>query len=354
MRYLEFGSTGLKASEVGFGGIPIIRLDKGTAIKVLQRAFDRGITFYDTANAYYDSEEKMGCALAGKRQEIVLATKTLKRDAQGTMKDLERSLKMLQTDYIDLFQLHQIAQDKVWDTVTAPEGALSALVKAKEQGKIRFIGVTSHKIPMALKLVKTGLFSSIQFPINFIETEGEHELRKEAMDRGLGILGMKPMAGGMIDNAGIAFKYLRQFPDLIPIPGYDSEASVDEIASLYAEPNEITAADLRRMDEYRLKLGKQFCRRCEYCQPCPQGVLITPALAYKLIVARMSPAVAVGFSQAVMESVKLCSNCGECEERCPYELPIQDMLKAAYDMYEGHRREFPGRNDSKGASPYMP
>ncbi len=340
MRTVEFGKTGLKISEVGFGGIPIIRLDKQTAVRVLRHAYDRGITFYDTANAYHDSEEKMGSALEGLRQKIVIATKTLKRNAKGAVKDLEKSLRMLKTDYIDLYQFHQVAQDKVWDAVSGPEGALSAIVKAKEQGKVRCVGVTSHSIPMALKLVRTGLFSSIQCPVNFIETEAAGDLLGEVEKRKMGFLGMKPLAGGMIDNAGVAFKYLRQYPEIIPIPGFDSVQSVDEITSFYERPNTVTGTDLRQMDDYRLKLGKQFCRRCEYCQPCPQGVLITPALAYKLIASRMSPRIAVEFSKVVMESIKLCSNCGSCEERCPYELPIQDMLKSAYDLYEGHRREF--------------
>ena len=336
MRYVKFGKTGMSVSELGFGCIPIIRLDADTAVEVLRRAFDRGITFYDTANAYRDSEAKIGRAFDGMRKKVVIATKTLRRDAKNAAKHIENSLQMLRTDYIDLYQLHQIAQEKDWEAVTAPGGALEAVVRAREEGKIRWIGVTSHKLAMALKLIRTGLFSSIQFPFNFIEDAGKDELLPEARGRGLGILAMKPFAGGMINNAGVAFKFLRQYPEVLPIPGYDSVDAVEEIVSIYRQPNVVTSEDLRLMDQYRVELGKEFCRRCEYCQPCPAGVMITMAMAYKIVASRMSPAVAVEFSRPAMESVKLCDECGVCLERCPYELPIQDMLKRNYDLYEKH------------------
>jgi predicted aldo/keto reductase-like oxidoreductase len=340
MRYVKFGNTSLTISELGFGGIPIIRLNKDEAVKVLRRAYERGITFYDTANAYRDSEDKIGCAFQNMREKVIIATKTLQRVAHGVMKQMENSLRMLRTDYIDLYQLHQIAQEKDFDAVIAPGGALEAVFKARKEGKVRFIGVTSHNLSMALKLVKTDLFNSIQFPFNFIEDAAKDELHTTAKERGLGILAMKPFAGGMIDNADVAFKFLRQHPDVIPIPGFDSVVGVDEIASFYERPNIVTEQDYRLMENYRTELGKNFCRRCEYCQPCPNGVMITIAMGYKILASRMSPAVSVEFARAAMESVKLCDECGTCLERCPYQLPIQEMLKANYDLYESHRDEF--------------
>lgn len=339
MRIVEFGRTGLNISELGFGGIPIIRLNKNTAVKVLRRAYERGITFYDTANAYRDSEEKIGCAFEGMREKVVIATKTIQRNAQGATKQLENSLRMLRTDYIDVYQMHQIAHEKEFNAVMAAGGALEAIVKAQKEGKIRFIGVTSHNISMALKLVKTSLFSSIQFPFNFIEDAAKDELHKTAHDLGMGILAMKPFAGGVIDNADTAFKFLRQYPDVVPIPGFDSLESVDEVVSFYERANVIAEQDRKLMEKYRTELGKRFCRRCEYCQPCPNGVMITAAMSYKILASRMSPAVSVEFARAAMESVKQCDSCGTCLERCPYELPIPDMLKANYDLYERHRAE---------------
>ncbi len=337
MKYRTLGRTGLTVSEVGFGCIPIIRLETSQAIKTLRHAYERGVTFYDTANAYRDSEDKIGRAFAGIRDKIVIATKTGRRDGAGALEHLENSLRMLQTDYIDLYQLHQVSREQDWEIATAPGGALEVVTKAQEQGKIRHIGVTSHSLPMALRLVKTGLFSTVQFPFNFIEDAAKGDLRELAAKMNVGFIVMKSFAGGMIDNATIAFKFLRQYPELIPIPGFDSPEAVDEILSLYSQTNVITEADLALMDKYRHELGKQFCRRCEYCQPCPHGVNITPAMGYQVIAGRMSPAVAVEFSRSVMESVENCVECGACIERCPYDLPIPEMLKKHYSMFEQHR-----------------
>ncbi len=339
MRRITFGKTGLTVSELGFGGIPVIRLNEESAVNVLRQAFDRGITIYDTANMYLDSEEKIGVAFHRMRDKVVIASKSIRRDAAGMTEHIEKSLKRLKTDYIDLYQLHQVSEEEAWNAIMAPQGAMEALLKAKDKGKIRHIGVTSHSLGMALKLVKTDLFSSIQFPFNFIEMEARDELHAAAKERNMGILAMKPFAGGMIDNADIAFKFLRQHPDVIPIPGFDSVEAVNQVISFYENKNEITQRDLDLMERYRTELGKQFCRRCEYCQPCPNGVMITPAMGYKVIALRMSPSVAVTFSRLSMESVLKCDDCGACIEKCPYNLPIPDLLKAHYDLYERHRKE---------------
>ena len=336
MRYQQLGNTGLTVSELGFGGIPILRLESSLAERIVSHAFEKGITFFDTANAYRDSEEKMGRAFAGMRNKVVIATKTMRRDGPGALEQLELSLKRLQTDYIDLFQLHQVAQENVWQTITAPGGALEVLQKAKEAGKIRFLGVTSHSRPMAIKLIQTGLFSTVQFPFNFIEEAASADLHPEARRLGVGILVMKPFAGGVIDNATVAFKFLRQFPDAIPLPGFDSLEAVDEVVSFYETPNRVSDEDEAMMQTYRREMGQQFCRRCEYCQPCPQGVMITPAMGYQVVARRMSPAVSVDFSRAAMETVPQCIDCGVCLQRCPYNLPIPTMLKKHYAMWQQH------------------
>ncbi|OGP66901.1 MAG: aldo/keto reductase [Deltaproteobacteria bacterium RBG_16_44_11] len=337
MKYVPLGKTGIKVSEVGFGGIPIIRLSNDEAVKVLLHAYARGITFYDTANMYRDSEAKIGRALSPVRNKIIIATKTTRRDAKGFLKHLEKSLNDLNTDYIDLYQFHQVANVEEWQKISSNEGALIEAEKAKKAGKIRFIGVTSHNIQIAIKLIKTRLFDTVQFPFNFIEQDAKNKLHKYSKDKGIGIIAMKPFAGGVIDNTALAFKYLRQFPDVIPIPGFDSVQSVDDIVSIYNSPNEVTDQDLEKMEEYRQELGRVFCRRCEYCQPCPEGVMITPAMGYPIVASRMSPQVSVEFLKIPMESTLKCTECGECIERCPYELPIPDLLKKNYDLFEAHR-----------------
>jgi len=339
MRYVTLGRTGLAVSEFGFGCIPIIRLSKDDAVNLLRHAFERGITLFDTANAYRDSEEKIGIAFAGMREKIVLASKTLKRGAEDVTAHLENSLRMLKTDYLDLYQLHQIAQEKEWEEVTGPSGALEAVMKARAAGKVRHVGVTSHNLRMAIKMVRTGLFDTIQFPFNLIEEEARDELLAASREMGVGFICMKPFGGGVIDNAAVAFKYLRSYPDVIPIPGFESIRQVEEILSFYTGENLVSARDREIMEEYRGTLGRRFCRRCEYCQPCPQGVMITPAMGYPIVANRMSPAVAVEFCRKAMESVALCNECGACSERCPYELPVTEILKANYALYEKHLKE---------------
>jgi predicted aldo/keto reductase-like oxidoreductase len=339
MNYISLGKTGLKVSAVGFGGIPIIRLQTDEAVKVLRHAFDRGITFYDTANMYRDSEAKIGQALSHVRDKIIIATKTTQRNAAEFRQNLEGSLKAMKTDYIDLYQFHQVANDEEWEKITKEGGAWGESVKAKQEGKIRFLGVTSHSLQIAIKLAKTGLFSSVQFPFNLIEQEAKDELHKYCREKGIASIVMKPFAGGVIDNAAIAFKYLRQFPDIIPIPGFDSVKKVNEIISIYEYQNDITNHDLKLMEKYRQELGKVFCRRCEYCQPCPNGVLITSAMGYPIVASRMSPKVSVEFLKVPMESTQLCDECGACIEKCPYNLPIPDLLKKNYDLFETHRSQ---------------
>lgn len=339
MYYRNLGKTGLKVSELGFGGIPILRLQTDEAVKILYHAYDKGITFYDTANMYRDSEAKIGQALSSVRKKIVIATKTTRRDAVGFRENLENSLQKLRTDYLDLYQFHQVANEIEWNKITQEGGAWDEAQKAKTEGKIRFLGVTSHNLAIAIKLAKTGLFSTVQFPFNFIEQEAKDKLHKYSREKGIGIIAMKPFAGGVIDSAALAFKYLRQFPDVLPIPGFDSIKSVDEIVSIYDRPNEIADRDVDNMEKYRQELGRKFCRRCEYCQPCPHGVIITPAMGYPIVASRMSPAISVEFLKIPMESTQKCTECGECIERCPYELPIPEILKKNYDLFEAHRAQ---------------
>jgi len=342
LRSVPLGTTGLSVSELGFGGIPIIRLDSGEAERVVRRAYERGITFFDTANAYKDSEAKIGRALADVRDRVALATKSFKREAEGIQEHLENSLRQLGTDCIDLFQMHQISREEEWQEINRPGGAMERLLKARDKGMIRHIGFSSHSLDMALRLVRTRAFATVQFPFNFIETEAQEELYPAAKEAGMGILAMKPFAGGAIDNGPLAFSFLRQHPEAIPLPGFDSEASVDEIVSLYTEENSIDETKQKRMEAYRHELGQRFCRRCEYCQPCPSGVMVTTAMGYPLIASRMAPQTAVQFAGQAMETVPLCEECGECEEKCPYDLSIMQMIREHYEQYREHKAQVHG------------
>uniref|UniRef100_A0A7C3UYN1 Aldo/keto reductase n=1 Tax=Desulfobacca acetoxidans TaxID=60893 RepID=A0A7C3UYN1_9BACT len=338
MRYLTLGKTGLRVSEVGFGGIPIIRLSMEEAVAVLRRALERGVTLFDTANLYMDSEDKFGRALAGERRRLVLATKSIKRDRAGVEADIHQSLTKMRTDYLDLFQFHQVSQEDDLKTLTGPGGALEGVLRAKEAGKIRHVGVTSHSLEMAQRLVKMDVFETIQFPFNFVEEAAATELFPAARQANLGILAMKPFCGGLVDKARVAFAYLRQYPDVIPLAGWDTVAGVDEVLDLYDQENVVTQEDQEAMARYRKELGDKFCRRCEYCQPCPQGVLITPAMLYGIVAHRMGPAKAAEFAAKTMETVKQCIQCGECESRCPYGLPIAETIQHHLALFEEHCR----------------
>jgi predicted aldo/keto reductase-like oxidoreductase len=337
MRLVPLGKTGIQVSAVGFGGIPIIRLDFEEAAQVLRHAADKGITLFDTANRYADSEEKMGRAFAGMRDKVVIATKTGQRAAKAAMEELELSLTRLKTDYIDLYQPHQVSQPAELDALLAPGGAMEALVRARAQGKVRSIGITSHSLEMARKLVATGLFATIQFPCNIVETEAAAHLFPEARAAGMGILCMKPFAGGMLDDGGLALRFLRREPDLIVLPGCDTAAQVDQAVEIFSGEAAWSEEDAAKAQGYRDELGSRFCRRCEYCQPCPQGVRITYAMMYRVVAKRMSPAKAVQFASETMETVRNCIDCGECATRCPYNLPIPEMLAEHLAMYDSHK-----------------
>ncbi len=337
MQSMNFGATGCSVSVLGFGGIPIVRLSADEADRVLKRAYDLGITFYDTANAYRDSEEKMGRALSPMRDKVFIATKTRERSAAGAAQHIDLSLRQLRTDYIDLYQFHQVVQDVEWEALAAPGGAMEAVAAARDAGKIRFIGITTHNLEMAEQFVRAGLFDSIQYPFNFIEDEAATRLHPLAKERSMGILAMKPFAGGAITDAALAFKFLRAHDGVLPIPGFDSVASVEQIVGLYEKANTVTDDDRHAMKVIAEDLGQAFCRRCEYCQPCPQGVAITMGMTYPLIASRYSPDIAAESFASAMDTLTRCVACGLCETRCPYQLPIRRMLADHHRVYTGHR-----------------
>lgn len=334
MKKIRLGKTELQISELGFGGIPIMPLAFDKATEMVRYCYDKGITFYDTANMYGDSEKKIGAALENVREEVVIATKTLARDAESAARHIEFSLGNLKTSYLDLFQFHNIAEDATLKQILAPEGAMSAVIAAKAEGKIRHIGFSSHNIDTAVRVCKTGLFSTIQFPFNFIEKEPLDELFKVAEELDMGIIAMKPLGGGLLENAGLCFKFLQQYPNIIPIPGVSSREELDEIIDLYRSPRPLSEADLKEIDKIRNDLGKNFCHRCRYCLPCEQDVRITDIMMFRPLARRLEPALAVAFTKDAMESVENCTECEECLPKCPYNLPIPDVIREQKRLYD--------------------
>ncbi|MBT3226347.1 MAG: aldo/keto reductase [Deltaproteobacteria bacterium] len=327
MKSIRLGKTELQVSELGFGGIPIIPLGFEEGVAIVRYCFDKGINFFDTANMYADSEKKIGAALGSVRDKVIIATKTLKRDAEGTAAHIARSLDNLQTDYLDLFQFHNIATDEELKQVLAPDGAMKAVREAMAVGKIKHIGFSSHNIDTAVRVCQTGLFSTIQFPFNFIEKEPLDELFQVAREFDMGIIAMKPLGGGLLESAALCFKYLQQYPDIVPIPGISTREELDEILALYESPQSLSQVDKDEIERIRTDLGKDFCHRCRYCLPCEQEVQISDVMIFRSMAARLAPNVAVALSKGAMESVDNCTDCEECLAKCPYNLAIPEIIR---------------------------
>ena len=327
MRTVRLGKTGLMVSEVGFGGIPIIPLGLEDAASVVRYCFDQGITFFDTANMYRDSERKIGMALESVRNEVTIATKTLARKAEQASKHIEYSLENLKTRNIDIYQLHCVSNEETLQQVLAPGGAYEALDNARADGKIKFIGLSSHNIPTAIKACQMGLFDTLQFPFNLIETDPAEDLFKVAKEMEMGIIAMKPLGGGLLERADLCFRFLQQYPQIVPIPGIKAREEADEIVELYRSPKPLTEADWKQIDKIRSELGTKFCHRCEYCMPCEQGVQITGVLGFRAFAKRLLPPAAIAIMDTAMKSIENCAECEACVDKCPYELPIPDLLK---------------------------
>jgi uncharacterized protein len=333
MKTVRLGKTELMVSELGFGGIPIIPIGFEDSVAVVTHCFEQGITFYDTANAYADSEKKIGAALESVREKVIIATKTSMRDAEGAAKHINFSLENLNTDYIDLYQFHNISSDEELEKILAPNGAMEAVTQAVDSGKIRHVGFSSHKIETSIKTCQTGLFSTIQFPFNFIENEPLDELFITAQDLDMGIIAMKPLGGGLLERADLCFKFLQQYPYVVPIPGIMYQKEIDEILSLYKSPKLLNDTDLKDIEGIRGELGKEFCHRCRYCLPCDQDVKIPEILGFRSMKKRIPPA-AIAIAQAAMTSVDNCTECEECIDKCPYDLGIPLLIRRHREQYD--------------------
>ncbi|MFC2038279.1 aldo/keto reductase [Chloroflexota bacterium] len=341
MEKIRLGKTGMMVSKIGFGGIPIQRDTEEESIEVVKKCLELGINFLDTANGYTTSEERIGKAIAGRREDVMIATKSGARNSEGVKEHLELSLKRLNTDYIDLYQFHGVSNAEHLKIVTDPDGPMAVVKEAMKAGKIRHVGITSHQIDIAKQAVETDLFESMMFPFNFIAYEPAEELHALCMKHDVGLIAMKPFAGGMLDNVTLAFKYLFQFPQVVPIPGIETPAEIEEIVALLDKPQEITEDEKKQMQQLRDELGNQFCRRCEYCQPCTMEIPISGVMTSNTLVRRLPPErVFNGPFSGAIEKGRECSECGECEERCPYNLPIRDIIKIRIRDFDEAKRKY--------------
>jgi aryl-alcohol dehydrogenase-like predicted oxidoreductase len=325
------GRTGLRVNKDALGALPLQRTALPEAEKLLQRALEKGITFFDTARAYTDSEEKIGRALSDKRTRFVLATKTTAKTGAELEKDLETSLQKLKTDYIDLYQLHNP------ESCPKPgDGSLlyEALLAAKKQGKIRFIGITNHRLPVAREAVESGLYDTLQFPFSYISNDAEIALTRLCAERNVGFIAMKALCGGLLTDIGAAHAWIAQFSNVIPIWGIQRESELDALFEVIGQNAPLSGAQKERIAKDRAELGGEFCRACGYCLPCPEGIVINMAARMSQLLRRMPTEQFLTEAwQKEMAKIRNCRHCGECSSRCPYGLDTPALLEKSYQDY---------------------
>ena len=329
MEYKILGKTGLKISRLGFGGIPIQRIDAAGTRKLMEQLMESGVNFIDTARGYTVSEEFLGQALEGIREHFVIATKSMARTREAMAKDIDISLKNLRTDYIDLYQVHNATPEQI-DQVCAPGGALEALLEAKAAGKIGHIGLTAHSLESFRKAIDLPWVETFMFPYNIVETQGE-KLIEECARRNIGFIVMKPLAGGAIEDATLALRYIYANPNVtVAIPGMADPKELTQNIAAAADTTPLTAQEKAKFLEIRNALGTQFCRRCNYCQPCAMGINISAVFLFEGYLDRYGLGDWARGRYATLDNkASACIGCGACEARCPYSLPIRDMLKRA-------------------------
>jgi predicted aldo/keto reductase-like oxidoreductase len=341
MEKIRLGKTNLMVSRIGFGGIPIQMPSEEAAVRIVKSCLDLGINFIDTSRVYTTSEERIGKAIANRREAVIIATKTVSRSAEKISRDMETSLTKLGTDYVDLYQFHNVSTDDDLKAVLAPGGPLDFVRQAKEEGKVRHIGITSHRLDVAKEAVKADCFETIMIALNFVNTEAADDLLAMAKMHDIGIIIMKSMAGGMLENPVLAFKYLMQFPDVLPLIGIAKQGEMEENIRIVEAGEPITDDDRQEMDRIRAELGTGFCRMCNYCQPCPQQIMISAIMYTKVALTRFNPErIFKGEWNKFMEKVPDCTDCGECEGRCPYNLPIRERIKEAADNYSAAKKKY--------------
>jgi predicted aldo/keto reductase-like oxidoreductase len=334
MRQIRLGQTGLMVPEVGFGGIPIQRLTHDEAVRVVQHCIDLGATFLDTAHGYSTSEERIGTALQGRRDGLVIATKSPARQAEPFRQQMELSFQRLQVDYIDLFQFHNVSDEASYEQIMAPGGPYEIACRARDEGRIGHLGITSHTLDLAIEFARSDRFETIMFPFNYITDEAAHELIPLCRQHDIGFLAMKPMGGGLLSDATLSFKYLQQWPDILMLVGIERCKEIDEIVDVVEGSAALSDAERARIAAIREELGHQFCRRCGYCQPCPQEIDITVVMTLKSWAQRMPTDRLFGeWGQALIARAETCIDCGECEERCPYHLPIREIMREMIPWY---------------------
>lgn len=332
MQTVTLGKTGLTVSKNGFGALPIQRITKAEAVYLLQKAFYHGVNYFDTARMYTDSEEKMGAAFEHTREKIIISTKTGARNAEDFWKDLETSLTKLKTDYIDIYQFHN---PPFCPKPGDESGLYDAILKAKEQGKVRHIGITNHRLSVAKEAITSGLYETMQFPFCYLATEADMEIVSLCKEETMGFIAMKALSGGLITDSALAYAYLAQFDHVAPIWGVQRESELDEFLSYQENPPVLTEEMKAQIERDRIELSGEFCRGCGYCMPCPAGIEINNCARMSLMLRRAPKSEYLTEEwQEKMKKIEGCLECGQCMTKCPYGLKTPELLKKNYEDFK--------------------
>ncbi len=333
MEYKTLGRTHLRVSAMGFGGIPIQRIDASGTRALIEQLAESGVNYIDTARSYTVSERYLGEALEGLRDKFVLATKSMARTRDAMAADIDTSLHLLRTDYIDLYQVHNPSMEQL-DVITAPGGALEALLAAKGSGKIGHIGLTAHSLAVFRRALELNWVETVMFPYNIVETQAEDLIAKCAA-KGIGFIAMKPLAGGAIEDAALAMRFVRANPGVtVVIPGMAEKAEIAQNLAAAVDTAPLKPEELERMEQIRNTLGTQFCRRCNYCAPCSVGIQIPSVFLFEGYLKRYGLASWAQARYATLDKTASdCIGCGSCESRCPYNLPIRQLMKEAAQAF---------------------
>ena len=332
MDRVTLGKTGITVCRNGFGALPIQRIGKEDAAYLLKKAYENGVNFFDTARAYTDSEEKLGYATSSFRDKIYIATKTAAMNGEELKKDLETSLSLLKTDYIDIYQFHNPPFcPKPGDGTLLYE----AMVEAKKEGKIRHIGITNHRLGVAKEAIESGLYETLQFPFSYISGEKELELLNLCRENDMGFIAMKGLAGGLLNNSRVCYAFMSQFDNVLPIWGVQRERELDEWLSYNNNPPVMDDEIKEIIEKDRKELSGDFCRGCGYCMPCPMGIQISECARMIQMIRRSPSQGQLGAeAQAMMANIHNCVKCGKCMDKCPYSLPIPTLLEKNLEDYE--------------------
>lgn len=332
MTTVTLGKTGITVNKNGFGALPIQRIVTEDAVKLVRKAYEAGITFFDTARWYTDSEVKLGEAFDGMRDKVYIATKTAAQTAEEFWKDLETSLGNLRTDYVDLYQFHNPSFcPKPGDGT----GLYEAMLEAKEQGKIRHIGITNHRLEVAKEAIKSGLYETLQFPFCYLASEKDIELVEACKESDMGFIAMKALSGGLITNSAAAYAFLAEYDNVLPIWGVQRESELDEFISYIDNPPTMDGEIKALIEKDREELIGEFCRGCGYCMPCPVGIEINNC-ARMILMLRRAPSEAwlTEEWQEKMKKIEACLHCGKCKGKCPYGLDTPTLLEKNYEDYK--------------------